>query len=34
MNREPTPVDEHADVVVRDDVSTTLPALAARLLDR
>ena len=32
MNREPTPVDAHADVVVRDDVSTVLPALAASLL--
>jgi NAD-dependent deacetylase len=31
MNREPTPVDGHADVVVREDVSTALPALAARL---
>jgi len=32
MNREPTPVDAHADVIVRDDVSIALPALAAGLL--
>ncbi len=29
VNREPTPLDEHADVVVRGDVAEVLPAVAA-----
>ncbi len=32
LNREPTPVDVHADAILRDDVSAALPALAAALL--
>jgi NAD-dependent deacetylase len=33
INREPTPVDAHADLVIHGEVSEVLPELAARVLD-